>query len=128
MSNKIIVDKRRSGKTTKAIEESASTGKYILVANRDMALSISKLAHELGVHIPFPITIKEWEAGVARSVKERGIIVDEGLVLLEKILGTQIHMITISERDHIPSDAHERQNNLDDDVYYFLRGLNWKGK
>ena len=44
MGTKIIVDKRRTGKTTKAIEESARTSKYILVPNRGMAKCIFKQA------------------------------------------------------------------------------------
>ena len=99
MSTKIVVDKRRTGKTTKAILESAKTGQYILVANRAMAHSVSELARELGVSIPFPVTQGEWERGVGGHVRRSGVIIDEGLILLETILGTHVHMITMSERD-----------------------------
>lgn len=58
MGTKIIVGKRRSGKTTDAIKESAATGRYILVPNRAMALNLADYAQELGVHIPFPINEK----------------------------------------------------------------------
>lgn len=96
---KIIVGKRCSGKTTDAIKESAATGRYILVPNRGMALNLANYAQELGLHIPFPITVREWQKGVAPNVKRRGVIIDEGLIMLEQLLGTHIHMITISERE-----------------------------
>ena len=59
MGTKIIVDKRRTGKTTKAIEESARTSKYILVPNRVMAKCIFKQALDMGIDILFPVTIDE---------------------------------------------------------------------
>ena len=111
MGTKIIVGKRCSGKTTDAIKESAETGRYILVPNRGMALNVAGYAKELGVHIPFPITVREWSKGVAPNVKRRGVIIDEGLIMLEQLLGTHIHMITISERPEV--DEEDQKNNRD---------------
>ena len=100
MTTKIIVDKRRTGKTTKAIEESARTSKYILAPNRVMAEHIFKQALDLGINIPFPVTIDEvLNKHVSHRAKEKGFIIDEGLMLLENILGAHVHMITISERE-----------------------------
>ena len=100
MGTKIIVDKRRTGKTTKAIEESARTFKYILVPNRVMAKCIFKQALDMGIDILFPVTIDEvLNKHVSHHSKETGFIIDEGLMLLETILGAHVHMITISERE-----------------------------
>lgn len=100
MATKIIVEGRRSGKTTKAIKQSGRTWKYILVPNRAMAKLIFNQAMEMGVDIPYPITIDEWaRGGVDSRVKREGVIVDEGLMMLEQMLGTHIHMITMSERE-----------------------------
>ena len=100
MTTKIIVDKRRTGKTTKAIEESARTSKYILVPNRGMAEYIFKQALDMGIDILFPVTIDEvLNKHVSHHSKETGFIIDEGLMLLETILGAHVHMITISERE-----------------------------
>ena len=110
MGTKIIVGKRRSGKTTDAIKESAATGRYILVPNRAMALNLANYARELGLHIPFPITVREWQKGVAPNVKRRGVIIDEGLIMLEQLLETHIHMITISERPDVDEEENEKIN------------------
>ena len=100
MATKIIVQGRRTGKTTKVIEESAKTSKYILVPNQRMADIIFKQALDMGINIPFPVTIDEvLNKHVSSHVKRQGVIIDEGLILLETILGTHIHMITMSERD-----------------------------
>ena len=110
MGTKIIVGKRCSGKTTDAIKESAATGRYILVPNRGMALNLANYAQELGLHIPFPITVMEWQKGVAPNVKRRGVIIDEGLIMLEQLLETHIHMITISERPDVDEEENEKIN------------------
>lgn len=100
MTTKIIVDGRVTGKTTRAIEESARTGIRILAPNAEMARHIHKQALDSGIDIPPPTYMDEWTKGrVKRSCAAPGIIIDEGLMLLEKILGTSIHMITISERE-----------------------------
>lgn len=105
MATKIIVQGRRTGKTTKVIEESAKTSKYILVPNRVMAKHIFKQALDMGVVIPFPVTIDEvLNKHVSHRAKETGFIIDEGLMLLETILGAHVHMITMSEREEEESE------------------------
>ena len=95
---KIIVDEKGTGKTTKAIKEAAKTGKYIIVPNRRMAMYTFYMAKEINLNIPFPITIDEWIRGeVSRTVKKQGVIVDEGLILLETLLGSKVDMITITK-------------------------------
>lgn len=97
---KVIVQGRRSGKSTAAIFESAKTGKYILVDSKIQADCIFKLANELGVSIPFPITVYELlNGGVANRVKREGLIVDEAMWILQKVLDTRIHMATINKVD-----------------------------
>lgn len=100
MGTKIIVGKRRSGKTTDAILESEKTGYPILVRDRRMADYISFQADELGAKIPIPVTLRQLKNGKLDG-HEKGmqLIVDEGLMILEQILGMSIHMITISERE-----------------------------
>lgn len=120
MGTKIIVGKRCSGKTTDAIKESAATGRYILVPNRAMALNLADYAQELGFHIPFPITVREWHKGVAPNVKRRGVIIDEGLIMLEQLLGTHIHMITISERPEVDEEDQKINRDAFDATLYSL--------
>ena len=120
MGTKIIVGKRRSGKTTDAIKESAATGRYILVPNRAMALNLANYAQEIGLHIPFPITAREWQKGVAPNVKRRGVIIDEGLIMLEQLLETHIHMITISERPDVDEEDEKINKDAFDATLYSL--------
>ena len=105
MATKIIIDKRRTGKTTKAIEESGKTFKYILVPSPRMAEYIFRQALEMGIDIPYPVTIDAvLNKHVSHHAKREGFIIDEGLMLLETILGAHVHMITISEIDEVESE------------------------
>jgi hypothetical protein len=105
MSTKIIVDKRRTGKTTKAIEESGKTFKYILVPSPRMAEYIFRQSLEMGIDIPYPVTIDAvLNKHVSHHAKREGFIIDEGLMLLETILGAHVHMITISEIDEVEAE------------------------
>lgn len=93
---KIFTGGRGSGKTTKCIEESARTGRYILVPNRAMAKFLYAQSLEMGVSIPFPVTIKDLE-GPSPSIRKNGLIVDETTMVLEKILGVRIHFATVND-------------------------------
>lgn len=102
MGTKIIVDGRHTGKTTKAILESAKTGYPILAFDRRMANCIVSQADDMGVKIPTPLTIQQARNGKLDGHK-RGdrLIVDEGIIILERMIGMSIHMITISEIEEV---------------------------
>lgn len=93
---KIFTGGRGSGKTTKCIEESARTGRYILVPNRAMAKFLYAQSLEMGVSIPFPVIADEVE-GQSPSIRKNGLIVDETISVLEAILGIRIHFATVNE-------------------------------
>ena len=100
MGTKIIVDGRCTGKTTKAIIESAKTGYPILAFDRRMANYIVSQADDIGIKIPTPLTLQQVRNGRLDGHKrEDRLIVDEGLMILEQMLGMSIHMITMSERE-----------------------------
>ena len=100
MGTKIIVDGRCTGKKTKAIIESAKTGYPILAFDRRMANYIVSQADDIGIKIPTPLTLQQVRNGRLDGHKrEDRLIVDEGLMILEQMLGMSIHMITMSERE-----------------------------
>lgn len=69
-------------------------------------------ADELGAKIPIPVTLRQLKNGKLDGRKKgMQLIVDEGLMLLEQILGMSIHMITMSEREEINPilDAEENE-------------------
>lgn len=92
---KIVSLPRRSGKTTEAIMESAKTGKYILVMNREQAKMIADMARKLDIKIPFPVTVQELRDG--SSIQE--VIVDEAGTMLEHLIRKKITMMTVTDEE-----------------------------
>lgn len=103
----ITIGERQIGKTTKLIKRSAAEGSYILVATKHQANAIFKQANEMGIKIPFPITINEvlnYRNMRGTSVYKKGILIDETSSVLEYIFnGIPIHEITITDYGNIGS-------------------------
>lgn len=104
MPTQLIVGGRRSGKTSLLLRESAKTGIYILVANRQRALELSKQAKDLGYNIPFPITLEEYFASNRfvgnRFIREKGIFMDDADDIFGTIFSTvDIKAATITRMD-----------------------------
>lgn len=83
---KITIGPRRSGKTARTIMESAKTGSYILVATKCQADCVYKQTKEMGINIPYPVTISEVITGRKyfdnKYMKEHGVLVDEAQSVL----------------------------------------------
>lgn len=95
----IIIGERGSGKTTELIKRSAETGSYILAATKNMAKCIHLNALDMGHHIPYPITIKEYLNG--EFDKRIPILIDE----LDLVLGSifnffKVEAVTLTKRDY----------------------------
>jgi len=95
---RLIVGNKASGKTTKAIETSAREWKYIVVKDFSEAQSIAQKAKEMKLDIPYPITIDELLCYRLNrtSMKINGIIVDNALDILQKIINVPITLATIN--------------------------------
>lgn len=92
MNQQIIIGGKRSGKTTEIIKLSAKTGRYILVSNHNEAANLVKLARELGLNVPYPITVQEVVSDKLKgsSIRRDGLYVDNALDILEKIIAVPI--------------------------------------
>jgi hypothetical protein len=95
---------RGGGKTLKLIKQSAETGIYILVKNRQRAFELRKQAQKLGYDIPFPITVEEWVRSSTKfagsCIRRDGIYVDDGEDVLQEFLkGLEIHEITLTANE-----------------------------
>ena len=95
---KLIVGNRASGKTTKAIETSAREWKYIIVKDFAELRNIVQKANEMKLDIPYPLTIDELlSCNLNRtSMKVDGIIIDNALDVLQKIINVPITLATIN--------------------------------
>ena len=101
----IVIGERCSGKTTRLIERSAKEGIYILVANKEMARCIVDQAKEMGLEIPFPVTLDEYLRGnkfQGSSIRRDGLLIDDlDMVLHQLFGGIPIHEVTLTDRGNV---------------------------
>lgn len=92
MLEKLIFGDRHSGKTTELIKESARTGAYIVVSRMNEAHYVFRFAKELGLNIPFPLTVTDIISEPSSSyIFQKGILIDD----LEEIISRLFNHITI---------------------------------
>lgn len=110
---KTIIGGRQTGKTTELIKMAAENNKYILVSDRPRAMFLAKMAKDMGLHIPFPITLPEI-AHPVRGTYIKDIYVDEAITVLTDLIyrntGFVISAVTISSDDIMfldPEKKHE---------------------
>ncbi|WP_212745613.1 hypothetical protein, partial [Marinilactibacillus psychrotolerans] len=82
------------------IKEANKNNMYILVSNMRQAEEMFQQSRKMNTPILYPITVNEWENGkVAWRVKRQGILVDEAKIILEELLETSVHMMSVSKED-----------------------------
>ena len=101
----IIIGKRGYGKTTKLIRRSAEENLYILVATRQRAYQVAQMATEMGLSIPFPVTVDEYLRGYkfrGSSIRRDGLLIDDADAVLQVIFsGIPIKEMTITDHDEV---------------------------
>ena len=97
-----LIGERCSGKTTRLIEKSTREGSYILVANKEMARCVADQAKEMGLKIPYPVTLDEYLRGnkfQGSSIRRDGLLIDDlNMVLNQLFRGIPIHEVTLTDR------------------------------
>lgn len=99
-SREVIGGKRMCGKTTEFIKRASKENLYILCANKTIAKFMFKQANEMGLKIPYPVTVEELP--LKGYMKE--ILVDEVEMVLAALTGNQIAgMSTSLPLNELPS-------------------------
>lgn len=102
----IIIGKRGYGKTTKLIRRSSDENLYILVATRQRAYQVAQMATEMGLTIPFPVTVDEYLRSNKKfrgsSIRRDGLLIDDADDVLQVIFaGIPIKEITITDHNEV---------------------------
>ena len=102
---KYLIGERCRGKTTRLIGRSAKEGIYILVANKEMVRCVADQAKEMGLDIPFPVTLDEYLRGnkfQGSSIRRGGLLIDDlGMVLNQLFGGIPIREVTLTDRGNV---------------------------
>lgn len=95
---KIIMLERGKGKTTELVKMSAETQTYILTATKQNVRHICQIADDLGLNIPYPITVNEYLDGKLKESFIKSILIDDVDCVLRSIFNTvQIDAITLTK-------------------------------
>lgn len=101
----IMIGERCSGKTTHLIERSAREQIYILTSTKERAGCIAKQAKEMGLNIPFPVTVWEYfrsDKFRGSSIRIDGLLIDDvDDVIKEIFCGIPIHAVTLTDHGNI---------------------------
>ena len=100
MSTNLIIKDRGTGKSIQLLYTSATTQYPILTKTKNMADNLVKMADDLELCIPVPLTENDIESGRIRLPES--ILVDEGYDLigtaLNYYLGTHVVAVTLSDK------------------------------
>lgn len=103
---KKIIKKRGEGKTTELIKISHDTNTYILVGDRNRQSEVARMAHEMGLHIPYPVTIEDYLKTHFRGSFIKNILIDDADYVLSHIFYTvTIDAITMTEGEEKDKDV-----------------------
>lgn len=119
----IIIGKRGYGKTTKLIRRSSDENLYILVASGERAYQVAQMATEMGLTIPFPVTVDEYlrsDKFRGSSIRRDGLLIDDADDVLQAIFaGIPIKEITITDHNevgncirYLPNPEEEEQHQV----------------
>ena len=99
----IIYKPRRMGKTTEVIKRCAEQGGYILVPNKVIADMTFKMAQDMGLLIPFPITALEFQEGKYWHLGVRRLHIDNAELVLQAMSRVPIKTLSLSETRECPN-------------------------
>lgn len=89
----IIGGKRACGKTTQLIKRAHEEQLYILCPNETMARIIFNQSQDMGLNIPYPITIADLPL---RSKYIDRVLIDEVEMVLQQLVGVKVEAMSTS--------------------------------
>lgn len=95
----LILKPRQAGKTTELIKMSNKEWLYIICCNKQRVEHISKMAQNMGLDIPYPISLGELPL---RSPYIKKVLIDDADDVLTYLIGKEIKAISITEGKKSP--------------------------
>jgi len=89
---KIIMAPRGRGKTTELIKISNKEWKYIVCVNAQRVDNVAKMAQEMGLAIPYPITVRELP--MSRGSFIESVLIDDIEDVLFQLIGKPVDCVT----------------------------------
>jgi len=94
---KIIFRPRRAGKTTDLIKECSEKGGYMVCHNYEEAHRVFKLAKDMGLNIPLPITYAQFVNKEYYGIGVKSFHIDNIDMLITYISSVPVETITLAD-------------------------------
>lgn len=98
-SIKVIVRSRQAGKTTEAIKLAGEKYAYIVCPDVQQVRFIEKLARDMGIKIPLPLTWREFVEKHYYGAGVKGFVIDNLDQCLQSMTSVNIEAVTFNEDD-----------------------------
>ncbi len=95
---KVLLGKRRSGRTTELIKKSAVDRFYIVCHSQKECSRVFEEAKKMKLSIPFPITFDELRKKLT-GPGVRGVHIDNADLLLEQLAGVEIGTVVFEDME-----------------------------
>lgn len=92
---KILFGSRQSGKTIEAIKIAAENSSYIVCNHQRECFHVAKIADEMGLKIPFPITTAEFIGGRFHGLGVKSFVIDNADHLFEQYINSKAKGVPI---------------------------------
>lgn len=92
----VIGGKRVCGKTTTLIKKAHEEQLYIICANKNMAQVTFKQAKDMGLDIPFPVSVEELRSNSLSSLRIDKVLIDEVELVLQMLIGVDVKAMSTS--------------------------------
>jgi len=126
MKMRIIVKPMRAGKTYEAIKHCAKHGGYMVCINDNEAARVAKLAKQMGLKIPYPLTFREAMNKSYYAAGVRKLHIDNADMFIQHFFSdVKIESITINGNWSPPKAIKEevaKQNTTREVQNQFLKG------
>ncbi len=104
---KVIIGKRRSGKTTKLIRRCAEEGGTIVCLNQNDATRIADMARGMELQIPLPITYNEFRNGEYYGAGIKLFHMDNVEMFLQSLTPVRIATITLTDEEECKTAGYD---------------------
>ena len=90
---------RRGGKTTELVRLAAEEFLYVVCPDRQQVRYVQRVARDMGLDIPFPMTWGEFLRGDYRSKGVKGFVIDNLDLCIQQMTTVPVRAVSLTDAD-----------------------------
>ena len=96
---KVIARPRQGGKTTDLVRLAAAEFLYVVCPDRQQVRHVQRVARDMGLDIPFPMTWGEFLRGDYRSKGVKGFVIDNLDLCIQGMSHVPVRAVSLTDED-----------------------------